>query len=419
MTETPTETTEREATETRGTSVDLWQKAYSALSSEVRERFALEDVKTIRDTVAPDLSAPEFRMFMALAAKYDLDPLAKEIWGAKGKRKDGSPGKVLIMVGRDGLLKVARRDGTYMGFDSDVVRENDSFEVIRTREGREIRHSYSGSPEARGRIVGAWAQVYQKGYHDGYFFAPMEEYCPANPHYSSAWATQPSVMISKCALSLCLRLAFNLSGIVSEEEAGRAFEDEPADLPAHSGLGQTISALPEDLQDRAYAAYSDAAELRPGYVTIAAFQMSTAGQTPERIAAYLDLIERENERARQERDAETTPTDAEVVEPEISETSDAESTVPDDRERRDDPPASTTPEARSPQPGSPAAPVASSGDDRSSVETLRRRYALLEDRVAAGEITPEEIELAEEELEWIRGELREAGADVPGQEKLL
>lgn len=301
------------------TEVDLWTQAHAQLTPEARLRFTVNELRTIKRTVMPDLDPAEFQMTIAMAARYDLDPLAKEIWGVKGKTRNGQPGRVLIMVGRDGLLKVARRDPTYAGSDTDVVRANDVFKVKRSSAGREIIHEYEGSDVDRGAIVGAWAQVYQKGYHDTYFYAPFSEYMPKNADPYSPWTKQPSVMIQKCALALCLRLAFNLSGVVAEEEAARVFEGPAEAAQDSEGAFQSVAdGLQDDeLRERFWVVVRGAAEFRPGMLTAAGVQMSLSGVTSAEVLTWLEEQEALNTEARDAaapvEDAVVVPTEEEMA----------------------------------------------------------------------------------------------------------
>jgi phage recombination protein Bet len=179
----------------------------------------------IRKTVAQNCTDAEIASFLELAARYGLDPFAKEVWCAKGGGKDGGSGKLLIMVGRDGLRKIAHRAGLLV--DGDVVHENDEFTVQRTEDGmRAVRHIY-GKPSERGNIVGAWCEVYTYGTRreqHGFFFANISEYRPANASSYSPWSKQTSTMIRAAAERQALRQATPLSGLLveGEDESARA-----------------------------------------------------------------------------------------------------------------------------------------------------------------------------------------------------
>jgi hypothetical protein len=270
------------------------------------------------------------------------------------------------MVGRDGLLKNARRHDPDVKIDADVIHEEDVFAVVRTEDGvRTIKHSYSGAPEARGKILGAWAEVRRSNGSVTFFVAPMSEYAPTDPKYT-AWEKQPSVMITKVPISVCLRIAFSLSGVVSEEEGARMLEDDvSADAPT---ITSVAGLLPNDLIDRFLAAFEDADRTRPGQVTVAAAQMSTSGQPREAIVAYVERIERENRIAQQDA-AEAEPPDAEVV------------------------------------------------ADGPDIEALRHRLGSLSERFEAAEPASEEASALAEEIELVEAELRSA-PPIEGQEAM-
>jgi phage recombination protein Bet len=209
------------------TSTDL--VATGEITAAVREQFAAEQVNLIRATVARDANDAELAMFLELCARYRLDPFAGQIYCAKMRSENGEGGRVQIIVGRDGFLKIAADHEDFEGFDSDVVRENDTFKVTRKDGIPVVTHDYEGSDVVRGPIQGAWCVVHRRGYRPRYFYAPLVEYKPVNERKLrySPWSAQESVMIEKCAITTCLRLAFNISGVVGEEEASRQLTDVP------------------------------------------------------------------------------------------------------------------------------------------------------------------------------------------------
>jgi hypothetical protein len=160
------------------------------------------------------ITKAELGVFIEICATYQLDPFAKEAWCAKSKS-----GKLLIMVGRDGLRKIAARNGLHV--DCDVVRENDDFRVVRTSDGnRSVEHSY-GKQKDRGAVIGAWSEVRKggpKGDPMGFFYAPLEEFKPERLDSYSPWSKQESIMILAAAERQSIRQATPLGGILSEGE---------------------------------------------------------------------------------------------------------------------------------------------------------------------------------------------------------
>lgn len=213
-----------------------------------KNNYDEDQVALIRDTVAKDASVPELAMFLELCARYKLDPFAGQIYCAKMRSQNGEGGRVQIIVGRDGFLKIADSHSDFLGFDSDVVRQNDTFKKV-TEDGIPvITHEYSGGDEERGEIIGAWAIVYREGRRPRYFMAYKSEYKPTNENKLkySPWSVQESVMMEKCAITTALRLAFNISGVIGEEEASRQLLDTPAqeiEWPEDERLTGYLSAL--------------------------------------------------------------------------------------------------------------------------------------------------------------------------------
>src|ERR1700733_11086706 len=134
-----------------------------------------ERIKLLQGTVAKGASDADVVRLVELAMRYDLDPLAGEVSlmrnrsrGQDGEERESS---VSLMIRRDGLRKIADRNG--LRIDGDVVRQRDAFKIERKPDrSRSIEHAYTGVPaegsdpsapegdaaalSARGPIVGAW-----------------------------------------------------------------------------------------------------------------------------------------------------------------------------------------------------------------------------------------------------------------------
>lgn len=199
------------------------------------DRLSTRRLDFLRKTVAKDATNSEIGHFLELCAKYDLDAFAKEVWLVVSTSQSGKR-NVLLMVGRDGLRKVAMRQGFII--DGDVVHEKDAFTVARNADRtRTVTHEYA--PTERGAVIGAWAEVYdQEGKQRGFFYAPLSEYLPTSEAKLkfSPWGSQLSVMILAAAERTALSMATPLSGIVAQGELDRA--DERRQLGAGSGTGE-------------------------------------------------------------------------------------------------------------------------------------------------------------------------------------
>lgn len=275
------------------------------------ERLAL-----IRATIADKCTDAEIGHFLELCAHYELDPFAREAWIAKS-----NTGKLLIMVGRDGLRKVAQRNGLHV--DGDVVHEKDEIAVVRTPDGnRTIAHSY-GNPTARGPVIGAWAEVREGGPLGrpmGYFYAPLDEYRPTNVSEHSPWSKQLGVMILAAAERQAIRQATPLSGLlaVGEDEVVRDNEGagRTVDGSLESGAGEfaawtdeeaehvraLMMALPVsvEVRMRALAALREAERVSPGSFPALRVEMMFTGLAPEQVLPEVERIEYGIEARRQD-----------------------------------------------------------------------------------------------------------------------
>jgi phage recombination protein Bet len=267
------------------------------------DRVDARTLSLIKAQVAKNCTDAEVGYFLELAAHYDLDPFAREIWCAKDDKLNA---RVLIMVGRDGLRKIAQRQG--FGIDGDVVREKDEFRVQRTEHGRVIHHAY-GMPAERGNIVGAWCQVTTiDGREHGYFFALLSEYRPSNVSQYSPWSKQTSVMILAAAERQALRQATPLSGLLAEgeDESAAAISTGHGDgsEPGWGGTSEESAAAVERIIERAQALG------HAGLSDRATAQMTLSGQPESVVAMWIARARTELDEfeARQSEAEPATPT---------------------------------------------------------------------------------------------------------------
>lgn len=265
------------------------------------DRVDSRTLTLIKAQVAKNCTDAEVGYFLELAAHYDLDPFAREIWCAK----DDKPGsRVLIMVGRDGLRKIAQREGLVI--DGDVVRKNDTLHVSRGPDGsRTVEHAWSG-PADRGEIIGAWCEVRERpivirgpmgnvrtalGQGRGFFYAPLSEYKPSNVSQYSPWAKQTSVMILAAAERQALRQATPLSGLLAEGEdesasaisTGHGDGSEPGWGDTSAESAAAVEAIIERAQALGHAGLSDRATA----------QMTLSGQPDSVVMMWCERAGRE------------------------------------------------------------------------------------------------------------------------------
>jgi len=180
------------------------------MSKELTTTNNLEMLNTLRNTVAPGLTDPEFMLFAEMCRATGLNPATKEIWAIK------AGGRLQLMTGINGFLKIAN---SHPQFD-----------------GMEVSYEWDDK-----QLVSATAKVYRKDRRfPSIATAYMAEYGKKTP----IWAQMPSIMLSKCAKSLAIREAFinELGGLYTAEEMPlefappKAYEPPPINHEVHGDV---------------------------------------------------------------------------------------------------------------------------------------------------------------------------------------
>jgi phage recombination protein Bet len=144
----------------------------------------------LRNSVAPGLTEPEFKLFAEMVKATGLNPVTKEIWAIK------AGGRLQLMTGINGFLRIANQHPAF-----------DGMEVIFEWDQKGDRKT----------LLSATAKVYRKDRRfPSVATAYWEEYSKPSP----VWKAMPSIMLAKCAKSLALREAFvqELGGLYTQEE---------------------------------------------------------------------------------------------------------------------------------------------------------------------------------------------------------
>ena len=168
--------------------------------------YTPEEVAIIKATVAKGFTDIELSYFLNVAKVYKLNPFTKQIWGYKDNKNN-----IIVFAGRDGFLSKAQSDRRWNGISSDVVREDEKFEM-NVAQGT-ISHIKDVTSKAK--ILGAYAISQPKG--TKYPTIEWADFDTYNKGYN-VWKTDPVAMIKKVAESHCLAKAYGISGLAIEED---------------------------------------------------------------------------------------------------------------------------------------------------------------------------------------------------------
>lgn len=120
-----------------------------------------QDVSTIRETIGKDCNEPQFKLFMSIAKAAGANPVMNEIYPTVRQSQ------LTVQFGIDFFVRKAKESDGYLGYDVQLVHENDEFKMHQERadDGRYYividEHSF-GFP--RGRVIGGYAIAYREGF---------------------------------------------------------------------------------------------------------------------------------------------------------------------------------------------------------------------------------------------------------------
>jgi len=159
----------------------------SKVENQITSVLPKEKYELAKALVARGASDAEFELLVHMANKYNLDPLARQIWCIKRNPNDPA----LIMTSRDGYLTIAHQSGQFDGMESSVERDEKGKPIKATCVvwRKDMEHPFK-------------SEVYFNEYNQGNF----------------VWQKYPSAMLIKVAEVFALKRAFSVSGMVAEEE---------------------------------------------------------------------------------------------------------------------------------------------------------------------------------------------------------
>ena len=150
----------------------------------------------------PPLTDQELIVGMALIARYDLDPFAREIYVTRGKKG------LMVILGVDGWVRVLDRTDHYDGFTQDLVLDDD------------------------GNITEVTTTIYsKKRSHPAVYRAFASEYAKLGGFVAGL---VPGHMLRIFSLKHAARLFIPLGGAVTEEEATWMGSTQPEATPVSS-----------------------------------------------------------------------------------------------------------------------------------------------------------------------------------------
>lgn len=203
-----------------------------------------QDITTIRETIAKDCNDSQFRLFMAIAKASGANPVMNEIYPTVRQ------GQLTVQFGIDFYVRKAKESEGYLGYDVQLVHENDEFQMHQERaeDGRYYmvidKHSF-GFP--RGKVIGGYAIAYREGFKPFTVVMEVEEV----EHFKKSqigmqktmWNNFFNDMFKKHMVRRALKAAFDLN--FDDEQPVEMGSGIPEYQPRRKDMGEAEVVQPD------------------------------------------------------------------------------------------------------------------------------------------------------------------------------
>jgi phage recombination protein Bet len=210
--------------------------------SDVTLSFSKDEMALLREK-NKKLTDIEFGAFLEACKRYQLNPLANQIYARVQPQTDKNPKQVTYAAQIDGYRLIADRTKQYAGNDDPTYDDASGIPGIATVTVY--------------KLVGGVRCPFTAS-------ARWKQYCPGG-NQAFMWNKMPHLMLGKCAEALALRKAFpaELSGLYTLEEMHQAGEVEenpfrqpaavapahkPAPAPSTNGKAKPAKPTPKDIK---------------------------------------------------------------------------------------------------------------------------------------------------------------------------
>lgn len=195
-------------------------------------------IDLVKRTCCPQgITDDEFGLFVEQCRRTGLDPLTKQAFCVPRRAKVNNQWveQYVFQAAESGMLARADEFPDYLGTTGSAVHVGDGISIDPGKGV--VNHTFS--PEARGKLLGAWAKVERVGRTPVVKYLRVEDYIQTYPDGkpTAMWASKAATMALKCAKVAALRDAFPrvFGGVYIGEEMPaleHTHAPEPRVLPA-------------------------------------------------------------------------------------------------------------------------------------------------------------------------------------------
>jgi phage recombination protein Bet len=187
--------------------------------SETTLSFSQSELSVLREKYKGKLTDVEFDAFLEACKRYQLNPLANQIYARVQPATPKNAKQVTYCAQIDGYRLIADRTHQYAGNDDPAYDE----ETKQPAKATVTVYKLVGGVRCPFTATARWSQ-----------------YCPGG-NQAFMWTKMPHLMLGKCAEALALRKAFpaELSGLYTLEEMHQADAGQEPEAPKQQGKPAT------------------------------------------------------------------------------------------------------------------------------------------------------------------------------------
>ncbi|KAA0547549.1 recombinase RecT [Bacillus sp. BGMRC 2118] len=193
--------------------------------------FTPKELEIVTNSIAKNATNEELALFIQICKNNGLDPFKNHIYFIKY----GS--QMSIQVSVEGIQYLAQQREDYRGITTQLVHENDDFEVDVDTETQELKITKHSIKFPRGAVAAAYAIARREGFPDKVVIIEAEEVEHLRSKQGSQWKTYFNDMFKKHALKRALKMQFGIE--VDDQESQESYEYEPrqrVDITPNNGV---------------------------------------------------------------------------------------------------------------------------------------------------------------------------------------
>ncbi|MFS0822143.1 RecT family recombinase [Bacillus sp. 1P02SD] len=173
-------------------------------TNEFENYFSQKELEVVVNSIAKNATNEELALFIQICKHNGLDPFKNHIYFVKYGNQ------MSIQVSVEGIQYLAQQREDYRGVTSQLVHENDDFEVEIDAETQELKITKHSIKFPRGKVAAAYAIARREGFPDKVVIIEAEEVEHLRNKQGSQWKTYYNDMFKKHALKRALKSQFGI-----------------------------------------------------------------------------------------------------------------------------------------------------------------------------------------------------------------